>query len=186
VRDARTDLLIANAFFADHLVMVRQLRAMDVNIQAFLGAFGMEFPEVIRELGLSGDYLFGTTGWEPGITEPGTEAASLAFIERYRQRFASAPPPLAMHGYVATQAIVAAATHAGERDATLGPETIRRGLQAVDLLTPLQRLQFDSRGESRHYRRLIIQIQEGKHVVIYPPDRATAKARYPMPGWRAP
>jgi branched-chain amino acid transport system substrate-binding protein len=184
VRDSGADVLLANAFFADHLVMVRQLRALDVNVKAFLGAFGMEFPEVIQRLGPSGEFLFGTTGWEPGITEPGTEAVSRAFVDRYRARFQAEPPPLAMHGYAATRAILAAADMAVASGRPLGPEELRQALMALDLLTPLERLQFDSRGESRHYRRLITQVQGGKRVVVYPPDRSTGRPIYPMPAWR--
>jgi branched-chain amino acid transport system substrate-binding protein len=184
VRESGADALLANAFFADHLVMVRQLRALDVNVRAFLGAFGMEFPEVIQQLGPSGEFLFGTTGWEPGITAPGTEAASGAFVDRYRARFRAEPPPLAMHGYAATRAIVVAADRAGASGRAAGPEEIRQALLALDLMTPLERLQFDSRGESRHYRRLITQVQSGKRLVVYPPDRATGKTIYPMPNWK--
>lgn len=183
VRDAGAEVLISDAFFADHLVMVRQLRALEVNLKAFLGAFGMEFPEVVRDLGPSGEFLFGTTGWEPDITEPGTEAASRAFVDLYRRRFGAEPPPLAMHGYVAARAILAAADRAGGRTPDVGPEAIRRGLLDLDLLTPLERLEFDSRGEAKHYRRLIVQIQKGARIVVYPPDRATGKAIYPMPPW---
>ncbi|MBI2001073.1 MAG: ABC transporter substrate-binding protein [candidate division NC10 bacterium] len=184
VRDSGAEVLIADTFFADHLVMVRQLRALEVNLKAFLGAFGMEFPEVVRDLGPSGQFLFGTTGWEPGITEPGTEAASRAFVDGYRRRFGTQPPPLAMHGYVGARAILAAAERAASRGREVGPETVRLGLQGLDLTTPLQRLQFDSRGEAKHYRRLIVQIQGSTRVVVYPPQRATGKPVYPMPAWK--
>ncbi len=181
VRDSGAEVLVADAFFADHLVMVRQLRALEVTVKAFLGAFGMEFPEVVRDLGPAGEFLFGTTGWEPDLAEPGTEAASRAFVQRYRQRFGAEPPPLAMHGYVAARAVLAAADRAGGGVAE--PEAIRRALLGLNLLTPLERLQFDGRGEAKHYRRLIVQIQRGTRVVIYPPDRATGQAIYPMPPW---
>ena len=184
VGEAGAEVLVADAFFADHLVMVRQLRALDINLKAFLGAFGMEFPEVVRALGATSEFLFGTTGWEPEFTEPGTEAISRAFVERYRERFRAEPPPLAMHGYVAARAIVAAAEGSGVATPEVKPEAIRQELQRLDLLTPLERLQFDSRGEAIHYRRLIVQIQHGARVVVYPPDRATGTARYPMPAWR--
>jgi len=184
VRDAGTEVLIADAFFADHLVMVRQLHGLAVNVKAFLGAFGMEFPEVTRALGPASEFLFGTTGWEPGIAEPGAEAASRIFVEGYRARFGGEPPPLAMHGYVAARAILTAAGSADHRAGIVGPEPIRRGLLSLDLPTPLERLQFDERGEAKHYRRLIVQIQGGARVVVYPPDRATGKARYPMPAWK--
>lgn len=186
VRAAGADVLIADAFFADHLVMVRQLRGLAVNVKAFLGAFGMEFPEVMRDLGPSSELLYGTTGWEPGIAEPGTEAASRAFVERYRARFGGEPPPLTMHGYVAARAVLGAAGRTDRRAGAIDAETIRRGLLSLDLPTPLERLQFDERGEARHYRRLIVQIQGGSRVVVYPPDRATGKARYPMPAWKEP
>lgn len=184
VRDAGVDVLIADAFFADHLVLVRQLRGLAVNVKAFLGAFGMEFPGVTRDLGPSSEFLYGTTGWEPGIAEPGTDAASRAFVERYRARFGGEPPPLAMHGYVAARAVLGAAERTEGRADPIDAESIRRGLLRLDLPTPLERLQFDQRGEARHYRRLIVQIQEGSRVVVYPPDRATGKARYPMPAWK--
>lgn len=183
VRDAGAEVLIADAFFADHLVMVRQLRGLAVSVKAFLGAFGMEFPEVTKDLGPSSEFLFGTTGWEPGIAEPGTEAASRAFVLRYRARFGGEPPPLTMHGYVAARAILVAAERGARQSGQVDAETIRRGLLDLDLLTPLERLQFDERGEARHYRRLIVQIQRGARVVVYPPERATGTARYPMPAW---
>ncbi|MEK6717745.1 MAG: ABC transporter substrate-binding protein, partial [candidate division NC10 bacterium] len=153
-------------------------------LKGFLGAFGMEFPEVVRDLGPSGQFLFGTTGWEPGITEPGTEAASRAFVEGYRKRFGVEPPPLAMHGYVGARAILVAAERAASRSREVGPEAVRQGLQALDLLTPLERLQFDSRGEAKNYRRLIVQIQGNARVVVYPTQRATGKPVYPMPPWK--
>lgn len=184
VRDAGAEVLIADAFFADHLVLVRQLRSLAINLKAFLGAFGMEFPEVVTELGPASDFLFGTTGWEPGIAEPGTEAASRVFVERYRQRFGGEPPPLAMHGYVAARAILAAVDRADRTGRQVDAEAIRQGLLELDLPTPLERLQFDARGEARHYRRLIVQIQHGARIVVYPPDRATGKPRYPMPTWK--
>ncbi len=184
VRDASAEILIADAFFADHLVMVRQVRALEVNLKGFLGAFGMEFPEVVRDLGPSGEFLFGTTGWEPGIMEPGTEEASRTFVAQFRKRFGAEPPPLAMHGYVAARAILTAADRAAGRNGEVGPHAVRQGLLELDLRTPLERLQFDSRGEARYYRRLIVQIQRGARIVVYPPDRATGEARYPMPAWR--
>ena len=183
-RDGGIEVLISDAFFADHLVMVRQLRALEVNLKAFLGAFGMEFPEVARDLGPSGESLFGTTGWEPDIVQPGAESVSRAFVDRYRNRFNAEPAPLAMHGYVAARAILAAAERAGAAGGPIGTESIREALLGLDLLTPLQRLQFDSRGEARHYRRLIVQLQRGARVVVYPPDRATGTMRYPMPDWK--
>lgn len=49
----------------------------------------------------------------------------------------------------------------------------------VDVETPLGRVKFDATGEPLFYERVIVQIQNGRHVVVYPRERATAAARYP-------
>ena len=184
VREAGAEVLVANAFFADHLVLARQLRGLGVDLKGYLGAFGMEFPEVVRDLQEASELLFGTTGWQPGVTRPGTEEASRAFVAAYRARFGGDPPPLAMHGYAAGRALVAALRAARDRGLTLDPEVLRDELFRVDLQLPLSRLRFDAQGDPLHYERVILQIQRGNPVVVYPPGRATGRAIYPMPAWR--
>lgn len=184
VREAGAEVLVANAFFADHLVLVRQLRGLEVNLKGYLGAFGMEFPEVVRDLKEASDLLFGTTGWQPGITLPGTEQASRAFVAAYQARYGGEPPPLAMHGHAAGQALAAALRAVRARGPAPDPEALRDELGRVDLTLPLSRLRFDAHGDPLHYERVILQLQQGTPVVVYPPGRATGKAVYPMPSWR--
>jgi hypothetical protein len=86
-----------------------------------------------------------------------------------------------MHGYAAARALfsaMAAAAAAGQ--APEGP-ALRDALAGVDILTPLGRVQFDSRGEPRFYPRVVVQIQQGRHVVVYPPEAATASLVYRRP-----
>lgn len=178
---SQVELIISNTFFADQLLMVRQLRARGSPIRGFLGTFGMEFPEVIRDLGPMSEHLLGTTGWEPGITLPGTEAASTAFVTGFSERFGHEPVPLAMHGYTAAVAVLEAMRQALATSGALTGERIREALTSIDLTLPLERLRFDASGDPRDYRRVIIQIQQGRHLVVYPPERATGSLRYPMP-----
>ena len=184
VAQGGAEVLVANAFFADHLVLARQLRGLATDLKGYLGAFGMEFPEVMRDLGEASELLFGTSGWQPGITRPGTEEAARAFVAAYRGRFGAEPPPLAMHGYAAGQALVAALRSARARGLAPGPEVLRDELLRVDLQLPLERLRFDAQGDPLYYERVILQIQQGTPVVVYPPGRAAGRAIYPMPSWR--
>ncbi len=180
LEQSQTELVISNTFFADQLLMVRQLRARQSPIRGFLGTFGMEFPDVIRDLGPMSEHLLGTTGWEPGITLPGTEAASSDFVEGFSKRFGHEPVPLAMHGYTAAVAVLEAMRQALATSDTLTGERIREALTSIDLTLPLERLRFTPTGDPRDYHRVIIQIQQGRHRVVYPPGRATGRLRYPM------
>ena len=179
IRDQGAEVLISDTFFADHLLLVRQMAQAGIRINAFLGAFGMEFPAVIKELGQASEGLFGTTSWQPGVNLGGSERDSLAFVEAFKRRFGRDPVPLTMHGYAAAKTLVKAleAVAAGGRPIT--GEALRDALARIDVETPLGRVRFDERGDPLFYERVVIQIQGGRHVVVYPRERATAPARYP-------
>ena len=181
VKSAEADVLLSNAFFADHLLMVRQLYSLKIKVKGFVGSFGMEFPEVVKELGGLSESLFGTTSWGPEVTLPGTEGESRAFIQGFRRRFGADPPPLAMHGYGAAKAVLAAIKVVLEKGLPPSGENLRNELARLDLLLPLERLKFDGKGDPLSYQRVLIQIQNGRHVVVYPLERASGKAVYPMP-----
>src|SRR5439155_520629 len=93
VRDAGAQVLLSDTFFGDHLLLVRQMAQTGITVKAFLGAFGMEFPGVIRELGAASEGLYGTTAW-PGVNPGPQEAPSRAFIDAYAKRFGAQPVPL--------------------------------------------------------------------------------------------
>ncbi len=173
VRDAGAQVLVSDTFFGDHLLLVRQMAQTGIRVKAFLGAFGMEFPGVIRELGPSSEGLYGTTAWQPGVNLGGQEAQSRAFIDGYARRFGAQPVPLSMHGYAAARALLAALETAARSGKTVAGDAVRDALAAVDIQTPLGRVKFDAKGDPLFYERVIVQIQQGRHVVVYPKDRAT-------------
>jgi branched-chain amino acid transport system substrate-binding protein len=181
VRDGRADVLVSDAFFADHLLLVRQLTRGGIRLPGFLGAFGLEFPEAIRELGGAAEGLLGTTTWQPGVYVPAAPAESQAFVEAYRARFRRDPVPLSMHGYAAARALLAALTSAAAGGRPLTPGTLREALARVDVDTPLGRVRFGPEGDPVEYRRVVLQVQGGRHVVVYPREAASAPLVHPRP-----
>lgn len=179
VRDAGAQALLSDTFFADHLLLVRQMAQAGIKVRAFLGAFGMEFPSVIRELGPAAEGLYGTTSWQPGVYVSGQEPESRAFIEAYTKRFGGAPVPLSMHGYAAARTLLASLETVARGGKPITGEALRDALAAADVMTPLGRVKFDPKGDPLFYERVIVQIQNGRHVVVYPRDRATAPAQPP-------
>jgi branched-chain amino acid transport system substrate-binding protein len=60
-------------------------------------------------------------------------------------------------------------------------DTLRQKLSSIDLRLPLERVKFNSRGDPMYYSQAICQIQNGRYVSVYPPERATGKAIFPGP-----
>lgn len=177
------EVIISGGFFADHLLLLRQLKENRVNPKAYIGPFGIAYESFIREMGDDAEYLYSTCAWNPGITNPGTEAASKNFVERFRSMFQREPNTTNMHGYTSTRAVLTAMQNVLHQKKPLTGPNIRQSLAELDLVLPMERVAFDKHGDPRHYQHLVVQIQKGKFEVVYPPERATAPAIYPMPKW---
>ena len=177
------DVIVSGGFFADHLLLVRQLKENRVSPKAYIGPFGIAYESFVRELGENAEYLYSTFAWNPGITNPGTEAASKNFVERFRSMFHQEPNTTNMHGYTSTRAVLAAMQSVLDQKKPLTGPNIRQSLAKLDLVLPMERVAFDKHGDPRHYQHLVVQIQKGNFEVVYPPERSTASAIYPMPRW---
>lgn len=178
-----TDVIVSGGFFADHLLLLRQLKENRVLPKAYIGPFGIAYESFIREMGGNGEYLYSTCAWNPGITQPGTEKASESFVKRFRRMFQREPNTTNMHGYTSTRALLSAMENVLRQNKALTGPNIRQALAELDLLLPMERVAFDKQGDPLHYQHLVVQIQNGKLQVVYPPDRATAAPIYPMPKW---
>ena len=178
-----TDVIVSGGFFADHLLLLRQLKENRVLPKAYIGPFGIAYESFIREMGGNSEYLYSTCAWNPGITQPGTEKASESFVKRFRRMFQREPNTTNMHGYTSTRALLSAMENVLRQNKALTGPNIRQALAELDLLLPMERVAFDKHGDPFHYQHLVVQIQNGKLQVVYPPDRATAAPIYPMPKW---
>ncbi|MCG6919236.1 MAG: ABC transporter substrate-binding protein [Deltaproteobacteria bacterium] len=178
-----TDVIVSGGFFADHLLLLRQLKENRVLPKAYIGPFGIAYESFIREMGGNGEYLYSTCAWNPGITQPGTEKVSETFVKRFRRMFRREPNTTNMHGYTSTRALLAAMENVLRQNKPLTGPNIRQALAELDLVLPMERVAFDKHGDPLHYQHLVVQIQNGRLQVVYPPDRATAAPIYPMPKW---
>lgn len=175
LRMRKADVLISGGFFPDHLILARQLAEQRLALRAYLGPWGIAYPSFIEAMGSAAEGLFGLCAWNPGITLPGTEKESEEFVEAFEKRLGRTPNTTTMHGYASARALLAAMQGALLRTGELRGESIADELHRLDLLLPMERLAFDEHGDPRHYRQVVVQIQKGRMVAVYPPDRATGR-----------
>ena len=174
-------LLLMDGFFADNLVLLRQLHGPSGPALPVVGAFGMEFPALIRQLGPLGEGAIGAIVWEPGMSLSGDVEGSRAYETGFEKRFGHPPAPLSMYGYTAMRAVLAALEQTARVGAAPDREAVRDALRKTDLLLPLERLKFDEHGDPLFYQVGIFQIQNGRHVLLYPRERAAGEPVSPKP-----
>lgn len=175
---AQAETLISGGFYADNLIIVRQLRERPLGLKAFIAPWGVAYQSFIDEVGQAAEGLFGTCAWNPGITEPGTEKASQAFVEGFRQKFSKEPNTTTMHGYTSARALLAAIERVLQEGSQPTGEAVCQALARLDLQLPMERLTFDEHGDPQHYHHVIVQIQKQRLVVVYPPERAAGQVDF--------
>jgi branched-chain amino acid transport system substrate-binding protein len=175
IRSSGARLLLMDGFFADNLVLLRQIHGPSGPLLPVVGAFGMEFPALIRQLGPLGERAMGAIVWEPGMSLSGDVDGSREYASGFEKQFGHPPAPLSMYGYTAMRAVLAALGTAARRVAAPDREAVRDALRGTDLLLPLERLKFDEHGDPLFYQVGIFQIQNGQHVLLYPTEKATGR-----------
>ena len=70
-----------------------------------------------------------------------------------------------------------------ERAASTAPDPVRKALTDIDLNTFFGEIKFDDRGANAVKPIYVQQVQSGRTVLIWPPEVASARPRYPDPGW---
>jgi len=70
-----------------------------------------------------------------------------------------------------------------ENAKSLDPEKVRIALTKLRVTTFFGVIAFNAQGQNDKKPMVVEQIQNGKHVTIYPTDIANAKIQYPAPTW---
>jgi branched-chain amino acid transport system substrate-binding protein len=179
VRMTGADVLLSGGFYPDNLILARQVKEKRLSLKGLVAPWGVAYPSFIAELGELSEGLLGTCVWSPGVTHPGTEQASTRFVQAFEKRFGQLPSTTTMHGYASAKVLLTALARVLEKHPQPTGELVVQELKSLDLVLPLGRVRFDAHGDPLEYRHVVVQIQEGRLVPVYPPDRATGSLRLP-------
>ena len=177
---AGPDLLLEAGHQTESVRTIQQ--AQQLNIQPKLLAFSdgpgaSRFTTVLRK---SANYAVGTTQWAPAARNRTSYFLdSFHYSLTYAARFGHLPD---QHAGAATAACLTLEV-AIERAGSTTPEQVRRALTDIDLNTFFGEIKFDERGANAVKPVYVQQVQSGRTVLIWPPEIASARPRYPDPGW---
>jgi branched-chain amino acid transport system substrate-binding protein len=178
VKSANPDLVFMVSYVADAILLMRQSREIGLSPTAFLGA-GAGFATVpfAQEKDISNG-VFSSTQWTPQVSWPGAKE----WGARYLKRFGKEPTYHAANAYAAMVVMGQAAAKAkGDR------EKIREALDSGSWDTIFGTVKFqdyEGYNNQNKHQMLVEQIQNGKHVTVWPPQLAAGKPIWPFPGWK--
>ncbi len=162
------EFFISAIFLADHMILVRQMKDLEVPIKGYLGPWGIAYDSFIKEMKEKAEHLFGMVSWYPGITFPGTEEESKRFVEGYKKMFNVSPTSTSMHGYVSAKVVIEAIKKLVDEKKPINPEELAKVIKTTNIVTPMGNVAFDEKGDPKFYKQIIVQIQNGALVPVFP------------------
>ena len=171
------DMLLGAGRFAEEVAAARRL--LPGRRWRAAGFVGAGVDEVLAELGRDREGLLGPAQWLAETAPSPDEGPPAAeFAAAYRQRTGADPP------YPAAQAFAAGviATRCLREAGTADDAALAAAACALDCTTMFGRFRLDPQTRQQvGHRVLTVQWQDGARRVIWPPEQAEARLRYPLP-----
>ena len=178
IKAAKPDLLFMVSYVADAILIMRQSREVGLSPQAFLGGgAGYETAQFESEKDISTN-VFSVTQWTPGMDWPG----AADFAQRYQAKFNKKPTYHAACSYASLMLLGETAKKVNGDRSKLRDALASEQWQGI--MGDVKFENYDGFTQQNKHEMAVIQYQSGAGVVVFPPDRAKAKAVYPFPGWK--
>jgi branched-chain amino acid transport system substrate-binding protein len=177
---ASPDLLLEAGHLLESVRTVQQAQAMNIQPKLLGFSSGPSQSQFLSDLHQAANYSVGATQWMPAARNPVSYFLdSFHYSLAFATRFGHLPDQNAAAATAACLTLEVAI----ERAASTEPQKVRDALAAMDLTTFFGEIKFDDRGVNASKPVYVEQVQAGRTVLIWPPEIASARPRYPDPGW---
>jgi len=179
VKSNEPDVIYMVSYLMDAVLLIKQSKQLNIQPKLFAGgAAGFTLPQFVEGVGELSENIVAATLWAPNVKYPG----AMDYFNKYMARYKTEPD---YHGAEAYSAAYVC-RDVLERTESLEPDDILEALAATDMMTALGPVKFVSYENFTNQNRLstlVVQIQNGKYVTIWPPEAATGEYIYPAKEW---
>jgi branched-chain amino acid transport system substrate-binding protein len=179
VKAAKPDLLVISGYYGDSKIIAETAAKLRIGVHALVGLANAAYsnPKFIADNRELTDQLFDGNYWH----NPQSPRAKAVFAA-YEKRFNST---LTSHG-VQAYTVIGVLKDALERAGSTDRDKLRDALSKTNLadhILPQDAIKFDDTGENVNATPALLQVQNGKSVVVGPARFAEAKPVFPVARW---
>lgn len=180
VKQIAPDALVLVSYISDAVLITKTMKELAVNIPIMGTSAGHIDPAYIANLGALAESSFTVGEWNPDLKKAGAAAIS----ERFQAKFGTPMNGHAAETYMSTMVLADALERAGSTDR----RKLRDALAATNIcgarnILPYDCIKFDGSGQSPQGQLVMLQVQKGKFVSVWPPAIAASNPVFPVPAW---
>lgn len=178
------DAIFSTTYVDEAMLFLRQAKELDFNVDLWIMTGPPNNKDFRDAMGADAEYLLGFVNWAGDMGWKGKVfGSSNRLAELFEQRFGFKP----MYYDASSAGASIALQHAIEKAGSLDTEKVREALMTFTVDNPIETewgyIGFDETGLNYAAVPGVLQIQDGKVVLIGPSRAAQAEPRYPAPSW---
>ncbi|HBW38049.1 ABC transporter substrate-binding protein [Desulfosporosinus sp. BICA1-9] len=173
----KPDLVVGTGYYQDQSLLMKTIKSRNLKFKGIVGIANGAFsdPKLIKDLGQDAEGIMDVNyRWNP------KNSKTDQVLKNYQTKFNATMSSHAMYGYTAIQVIADALERAKSTDKV----QLRDALASTNFtnhILPQGAIKFDDKGENINAAAVLLQIQNGKQVIVYPEQFAQAKPIFPTP-----
>jgi len=180
IKEMDPDAVLLVSYINDAVLITNTMKELDVDIPIIGTSAGHIDPAYISNLGDDAEFTFTVGEWNTDIDKPGAKEIA----QRFRDKFGVAMNGHAAETYMSTMVLKDALERAGSTDR----KALRDALAETEIcgdrnILPYDCIRFDESGQSPEAQLVVLQIIDGEHVTVWPPEVAAADPVWPVPAW---
>ena len=175
IKEADPDLIVAGGYNAGMLLLAKQIKEVGVKAKLIGFLLGPTDPNFIPSLKEAAENALEPVQWVPNA--PWKDAifgyTAMEFAKQFEKEYGYWPdyhPPQ-------SSAALEVYHHAFVKAGSLDPQKVRDAIEKTDIMTFYGPVKFNGRGQNVGKSMSVVQVQDGKTVVVYPLNEAEAKLR---------
>jgi branched-chain amino acid transport system substrate-binding protein len=175
MKAANPDLIIAGGYTGDMILLAKQIREVGLKPKLLAYLLGPTLPGFVDSLKQDAENTLEPVQWVPNA--PWKDAifgyTATEFAKTFQAEFGYWPdyhPPQ-------SAAALEVYHHAFQKTGALDPQKVRDAIAQTDIMTFYGPVRFNDKGQNIAKSMSVVQIQNGKPVVVYPAKEAEAKLR---------
>lgn len=167
------DLLVPIGYYSDQNLMMKEILERDIHFNKIVGCANGAFSDAkfLRTYGTQVDGIFDINyRYNPNSPE------ARYMLDTYKATYGEDIPVHAIYGYESIMVIADALKRCDDVD---DPEAVRDAIadsHITEHVLPQGVIQFDEKGENINSAGVLVEIKDGKHVIVFPEEYADGEA----------
>ncbi|MEM2555480.1 MAG: ABC transporter substrate-binding protein [Candidatus Caldarchaeum sp.] len=188
IRQANPDIVFVVPYYADSVLFAKAVKTLGLKVKFIAGAggTGLSDPESIKAAGDATEYITNTYSYDPFL--PTTYNKQL--VQNFQNKYGKLPTEAAGIIFYTLWTLKEALELSGKKfpDNPLSGDSLMQALSELDLRSgpaaetyPSGRIKIGPTGDNIYAQAVVLQVQNGKPVLVYPFEKASAKTLFPRP-----